>query len=85
MFAVYLSSNAQRFLKKAPKELSNRILVKMRNLSDDPFPSDSKRIIGRNEKIFRIRVGDYRIQYAVLYDKNEVVITDIDKREKAYD
>ena len=85
MFAVYLSSNAERFLKKSPEDLKERIIRKIKLLSEDPFPSDSKRIMGREEKIFRIRVGDYRIQYVVLYDKREVLISDIDKRERAYD
>jgi len=85
MFTVYLSSNAERFLKKSPKDLKERILQKIKNLAEDPFPSDSKRIIGRDEKIFRIRVGDYRIQYVIYYDRKEVLISDIDKRERAYD
>ena len=85
MFAVYLSSNAEQFLKKSPKDLKDRIFKKIELLSEDPFPSDSKRIVGRDEKIFRIRVGDYRIQYVVYYEKKEVLISDIDKRERAYD
>jgi mRNA-degrading endonuclease RelE of RelBE toxin-antitoxin system len=85
MFSIYLSSNAESFLKKSPKDLKDRILKKIKHLSEDPFPSDSKRIVGRDEKIFRIRVGDYRIQYVVFYDKKEVLISDIDKRERAYD
>ena len=85
MFAVFLSSNAERFLKKSPKDLKERILQKIKNLAEDPFPSDSKRIVGRDEKIYRIRVGDYRVQYVIFYDKKEVLISDIDKRERAYD
>ena len=85
MFAVYLSSNAERFLKRSPKDLRERIFQKIKNLSEDQFPSDSKRVRGRDEKIFRIRVGDYRVQYVVFYDKKEVLISDIDKRERAYD
>ena len=85
MFAVFLSSNAERFLKKSPKDLKERILQKIKNLAEDPFPSDSKRIVGRDEKIYRIRVGDYSVQYVVFYDKKEVLISDIDKRQRAYD
>jgi len=45
---------------------------------------DVKRIVNRKEKIFRIRVGDYRIQYSVIYEKNLLFISDIDKRSRAY-
>ena len=54
-------------------------------LKIEPFPSDVKRVVGKKEKIFRVRVGDYRIQYSVFYDQNNIFISDIDKRERAYD
>ena len=34
--------------------------------------------------IFRVRVGKHRIQSADFYKKNVVLITDIDKRPRAY-
>ncbi|MBU2565600.1 MAG: type II toxin-antitoxin system RelE/ParE family toxin [Candidatus Thermoplasmatota archaeon] len=56
----------------------------MKDLSVDPFPSDAKRVVGRKEKVFRVRVGDYRILYVVFFDKNEILISDIDKHERVY-
>lgn len=35
-------------------------------LALDPFPQDIKRVVNQKEKVFRVRVGDYRIQYMVL-------------------
>ena len=85
MFSVEFGSEAKRFLKKADKEIVRRIIEKIEKLKLEPFPSDVKRVVGRKDKIFRIRVGDYRIQYSIFYDKNVILISDIDKREKAYD
>ena len=84
MFSVEFSSQAKKFLKKSDKELAARIIKKSENLSVEPFPSDAKRVVNRQEKIFRVRVGDYRIQYCVLYDKNLIFITEIEKRPRAY-
>ncbi len=84
MFKVYLSSHATRFLRKSQKKLRDRITKKIKNLSADPFPPDAKRVVGRKEKVFRIRVGDYRVQYVVFYDTGEILISEIDKRERAY-
>jgi mRNA interferase RelE/StbE len=84
MFKLSLSSHTQKFLKKSDKLLYQRLIKKIKELSNDPFPSDSKRIVGRKDKVFRIRVGDYRIEYIVFYEKNEVLIADIDKRERIY-
>ncbi len=84
MFQVQLGSPAKRFLRKAQRTTYERVMKKIKELAVDPFPSDVKRVVKRKEKVFRVRVGDYRIQYVVFYDKNEILISDIDKREKAY-
>ena len=84
MFDVGFSSHAEKFLKKSDKQLASRIIERIEKLSQDPFPTDVKRVVNRKEKIFRIRVGDYRIQYQVIYDKHLLFISDIDKRPRAY-
>lgn len=84
MFKVILSSLSQRFLKKCDKELHERLLRKIRNLSEEPFPPDCKKIVGREDKVFRVRVGDYRVLYAVYDYKNEILVADIDKRSRIY-
>ncbi len=39
---------------------------------------------GYKEKIFRVRVGDYRILYEVDYSKNFIGIVRIDHRGRVY-
>lgn len=85
MFNIEFSSSSKKFLKKAEKQTAKRIIEEIEKLQEDPFPKDVKRIVNRKEKIFRVRVGDYRIQYIVQYDKNLLFVADIDKRSKAYD
>lgn len=84
MFDVEFSNFSKKFLKKLDKQLVIRIIRKIENLAKDPFPSDVKRVVGKKDKVFRVRVGDYRIQYMVLYNKNLLFISDIDKRPKVY-
>jgi mRNA-degrading endonuclease RelE of RelBE toxin-antitoxin system len=50
----------------------------------NPYPADSKRIVNTEEKVFRIRLGKYRIQYQVKYDTNIILISKIGKRDKFY-
>ena len=61
-----------------------RLLDRIERLAGDPFPTDVKRVVNRKEKVFRVRVGDYRIQYSVFYDKMMIFVFDIDKRPRAY-
>ena len=84
MFEIELSSHAKRFLKKIDKQLAERIIERIEKLGAEPFPTDVRRVVNRKEKIFRVRVGDYRIQYTVHYEENLVFISDIEKRSRAY-
>ncbi|QQG38696.1 MAG: type II toxin-antitoxin system RelE/ParE family toxin [Candidatus Woesearchaeota archaeon] len=86
MFNIEYSSQSKNFLKKAEKQLSERIIKKLERLIDNPIPSDSK-FIGRDEEgeaIFRYRIGDYRILYKLKHSQNIILITKIDKRSLIY-
>ncbi len=84
-YRIVLASAPQKFLDKLGNELFDRIMKKLETLKVNPFPSDVKGVVGRKEKAFRVRVGKYRILYVVFDDKNEILVTDIDKRESVYD
>ena len=84
MLDVELSNHAKKFLRKHDKNLCIRILDKIKELSNNPFPQDTKRVVGRKEKTFRIRVGGYRITYTVFMNRKIIFIADIDKRGRVY-
>ena len=84
MFDVGYSSRSKRFLKKADKALSRRLIEKIDKLRKDPIIHDTKRVEGA-ASLFRIRVGDCRILYEVDYQNNLIGIVKIDKRSKIYD
>ena len=51
-----------------------------------PLPHEVVRVHGRpDEKIFRVRVGSYRILYVVDFEKQLIVIDSVDKRSRVYD
>ena len=85
MMNIELGNPTKRFLAKCHPELYERLMERMQLLAVNPFPQDVKRVGGRKEKIFRVRMGDYRIQYVVLYAENVLLISDVDKRSRAYD
>lgn len=84
VFGLRFTSQAGKFLKRAEKGLYERIYEKLEKLAIDPYPSDSKRVVGRQEKVFRVRIGKYRITYVVFYEQNEILIVGIDIRERIY-
>lgn len=87
MLSVTFSRKADKFIDKAEKDLAKRLINAIRNLQLDPFPKGVKRVVNQwfeNEKVFRIRVGDYRLLYTLNYQKNRLFIINIDKRPRVY-
>lgn len=84
MLEVKFSSKSRKFLRKIDSVNWKRLVEKIESLRKDPFPSDAKRVVGRKEKTFRVRVGDYRILYVVFFDKNLLFISNIDKRPRVF-
>ena len=84
MLDLEFSSNAKRFLKKTDSETWDRVIKKIRGLQINPFPRDALKVISKIDKTFRVRVGNYRILYVVLIEKNLLFISNIDKRSRVY-
>ena len=86
MYFVELSQLADKFLNKLDKHLSERIITKLRILEKEQVPSDAKFITRHDgEKVFRIRIGDYRAMYKIKEHDKVVLIVKIDKRPRVYD
>ena len=84
MFDINYSKQAVKFLKSLDKTPAIRILRRIEKLKHDPVLHDSKIVEGYREKLFRVRVGDYRILYEVDYNDNLIGIVKIDKRSRVY-
>jgi len=66
--------------------MKNRIKEKIEKLEENPFPQEVERVEDyKDEKVFRVRVGNQRILYIVRYSPNKLIITKVDKRPRIYD
>jgi len=65
-----LTKRAQRELDKLSDDDLERVVDAIRGLRDNPRPHGAKKIRG---PIYRLRLGDWRIVYAV-FDKDQLVI-----------
>lgn len=85
MYSVELSQNSAKFLEKIGMHISDRIKERLKLLSVNPVPSDSKFITrDGSDKVFRIRIGDFRALYKTKDKKKIVLIAKIDKRPRVY-
>lgn len=84
MFSVSYSKQADKFLERAEKIVAKRILDKIEELMNEPALRGSKPVHGYREKLYRVRVGGYRILYEVDYENRKIGIVEIDDRGRIY-
>ena len=81
---IEFKNQAFKFLEKIDKETITRIIKRIELLKTYPFSHDTKRVVGHKEKVFRIRIGEYRVLYRANYKDNKIIIVNIDKRSRVY-
>ena len=84
MFEILFEKAAFKFLSKLDTSNRQRIFEAIEKLSEDPIPHDAKKIYGTREKLFRIRVGNFRILYRIEYEEIIIIIANIDSRKRIY-
>lgn len=82
-FEVRLFKKTYRQLEALDKEVARRILEKLRELEENPFPKGVLKLQGLKDS-YRIRVGDYRILYTILYKEKIILVFRIEHRRGAY-
>jgi mRNA interferase RelE/StbE len=82
-YNIVFARSARRELEALDSVLVNRVLLRIERLSRNPRPRDSVKLKGP-EDLWRIRVGSYRVIYAVDDDERVVDITAVRHRRDAY-
>jgi mRNA interferase RelE/StbE len=82
-FEVKLSKRAHGELLSLDLVMKSRIVQRLEELQDDPFPSGVVKLQGRKDT-YRTRVGDYRILYEVRREEGLVLVEKIDHRSGVY-
>jgi len=81
MYKIILDKEAEDYLNKLDNFVAKRIIKKIRELKDNPFSKDIKRL--QNENSFRLRIGDYRVLFEI--NKDLITILKIGHRKNIYD
>lgn len=82
MYLLELSRTSKNFLKKLEKKDSELILKKLYSIRDNPFRF-LKRLQG--EKLWRLRIADYRAIIDVIISTNRMIVVRIGHRKNVYD
>ena len=81
MYSIQIEKNAEDFLKKLQKKDAEIILNKIYSIRENPFRY-LKRLQG--EKLWRLRIGDYRAIVDVIISMNKIFVVRIGHRKNIY-
>ena len=84
MFKVSITSSAERDLKRLDRPVKNRIVPAILALASDPRPPGCLKVKSE-EGVWRIRVGDWRVGYAVDDGASEILVLKIAHRSEFYE
>jgi mRNA interferase RelE/StbE len=82
-WTVIVPYRVEKMLRRVPADFRRRIKQAIDDLADEPRPHGCKKLTGYDD-LFRIRVGDWRIIYAIEDDRLIVVVVTLAQRDTAY-
>lgn len=74
-YTVVLTETAEKELRRLPSKVIEKIIAVLKSMEENPRPTGCKKLKGY-KNLWRVRVGDYRLIYAI-----EEVIMLVDVRE----
>ena len=82
-YSLSYRPSVEKDLQSIPHALVARIIARMERLPSDPFPVQSTKLQGA-ERLYRLRVGDYRIVYAVDPEARHILVQYVRHRRDVY-
>jgi len=82
-YSLRSKPSVEKDLASLPKPLITRILARIEQLASDPFPHQAVKLQGA-ERLYRLRVGDYRIVYEVDTQTATITIYYVRHRREVY-
>ena len=83
-YLVTFAASARKELRDLPSEVIARLLPRIRELLGNPRPVGCKKLHGYKDR-WRIRVGNYRVVYAIDDAGKVVDITRVAHRKEVYE
>jgi len=82
-YNVVLKPSVEKDLRALPRSVIPRIIEQIEALKENPFPHQSIQLTDA-EKLYRLRVGNYRVVYAVNKSLKQVTIYYVRHRREVY-
>jgi len=84
MYHIRILDAAARELTKLDEPVGRRIVKRIRWLATNLDNVKPEPLTGDLAELYKLRVGDYRVVYEILYDEHTIVIHVIGHRREVY-
>lgn len=82
-YTIEWKRSAVKELKQLPRDAVARIVKAVEQLAHNPYPAGVKKLIGA-ERTYRVRVGMYRVVYAIEADVLVITVIRVGHRKDVY-
>jgi mRNA interferase RelE/StbE len=82
-YNINFKPSVEKDLQPLSQTLVTRVMERIERLKTDPFPRQAIKLSG-TERLYRIRVGDYRIVYEVDTQAKQIMIHYVRHRREVY-
>ena len=82
-YNVDFKPSVHKDFRRLPRLVVERVMKRIERLKDEPLPHGVEKLEGA-ERLYRIRVGDYRIVYEVDTQAKGIMILYVRHRREAY-
>jgi len=82
-YKIVFKPSIEKDLRSLPRSMITRVLRQIEVLRKNPFPRQSMKLAGA-EHLYRMRIGDYRVVYAVDKEDKEIMVHYIRHRREVY-
>ena len=91
VYKIVITESATKELKRIPAKMQDRIFEKVEGLVKEPKPKGHKKLKNfdmpgsNHEEYYRIRVGDYRVIYAIEDEEITIFVMKVAHRKNVYE
>jgi len=82
-YEVVFRPSVHKDLRRLPHSYVVRIMAKIEGLAEDPLP-DGAIQLSDTDRLYRLRVGDYRVIYEVHVQEQQLIVLYVRHRRDAY-
>ena len=82
-YSLIVKPSVEKDFRRLSHDVIPRLTQKIESLKANPFPHQVEKLSGA-ERLYRVRVGDYRIVYEVDPSLKQVTIQHVRHRREAY-